>query len=366
MLSLFRDLFVNWTIIVSFLTFGNLVMRERFPRLTSKSRALIAIFSGIVGCLLMLYGIKIAPSIIIDFRIIPIMIMGIYYTPAATMITAVIIGVFRISFMGLNNSSVFGFAIAIIMGVFCGFIGKSKINIGMKWALSMLIACIAFDFAFTILISDHILLLTVLIAYSLSFLTVSGLTYILIKYLNRSNQNYIQLQSASSIDFLTGLSNVKCFYDSLNFSLNYAKENSKCIALLFIDIDFFKRINDSYGHSNGDLALKEISDILTKYSRDIDVVSRIGGEEFTVILTDCELTDAILIAERMRNAISQHAITLDDGRIIKTTVSIGVSCYPQTASDMDSLLRQADSALYEAKKSGRNGVHVYNFTSSNR
>ena len=126
--------------------------------------------------------------------------------------------------------------------------------------------------------------------------------------------------------------------------------------MLFIDIDFFKKVNDIYGHLNGDRVLKEVGQILIKLSRDTDIVARKGREEFTVLLMDCGVSKALKVAERIRKTIEENIFISEQNEEIRITISIGVSSFPDTIADEEKLTEQADIALYRAKRSGRNKV----------
>ncbi len=123
-----------------------------------------------------------------------------------------------------------------------------------------------------------------------------------------------------------------------------------------VDIDFFKKVNDTYGHIEGDIVLKELGLILSENCRHFDEVSRIGGEEFSVLLPDCAYPRAMQIAERIKDAVKIHTFTLSTGVKIHITISIGVASYPETIQDIEKLMEKADTALYAAKRSGRNRV----------
>ncbi|HEY9161074.1 MAG TPA: GGDEF domain-containing protein [Methylomusa anaerophila] len=157
-------------------------------------------------------------------------------------------------------------------------------------------------------------------------------------------------------DFLTGLNNVRQFDTLLNKAINEANERNENLSFLFIDVDFFKKVNDTYGHTEGDLVLKQLGDIIKNTCRSFDIVSRNGGEEFSAILLDCPLDRAVKVAERVRNNIEHHGFILSTGQEIKMTVSIGVSSYPEDTLDADKLVEYSDIALYNAKREGRNNV----------
>jgi diguanylate cyclase len=130
------------------------------------------------------------------------------------------------------------------------------------------------------------------------------------------------------------------------------------LSLLYMDIDFFKRVNDTYGHGNGDLVLQQVAFLIRSGSRNDDIVSRNGGEEFTVLMKGCPAKTALAIAERMRSVVEGHYFELSDGINIQITMSIGVAVYPDTTRDLGRLAEQADKALYRAKALGRNKVVI--------
>jgi diguanylate cyclase (GGDEF)-like protein len=124
-----------------------------------------------------------------------------------------------------------------------------------------------------------------------------------------------------------------------------------------LDIDDFKRVNDTYGHQQGDLVLVEVARCLRSLSRDIDEPARYGGEELAVILPQTDLVGAELLAERMRATIADLAIKRLDGQgVLQVTASFGVASFPESADGRESLIAAADAALYRAKRGGKNRV----------
>lgn len=139
---------------------------------------------------------------------------------------------------------------------------------------------------------------------------------------------YKQFEEYSTKDYLTGLNNFRQFDLSLNELSKKAMQFHGTLSLIAIDIDYFKRINDTYGHPAGDEVLKQLSEILSKNCRFIDVVSRNGGEEFSILLPECTLQESVSIAERVRLAAKQNPFQLPDGSSIHLTISLGVATYP--------------------------------------
>ncbi|MBL1321290.1 MAG: GGDEF domain-containing protein [Methylophaga sp.] len=167
---------------------------------------------------------------------------------------------------------------------------------------------------------------------------------------------YREAQAAALQDKLTGLNNRGAFDKSLKREIDLAQRQHSPMSLVMLDIDFFKAVNDTYGHSAGDLALKKLAKSLTDSMRASDIAFRYGGEEFTLILSNTDSKAALLVAERIRIAISQ--LNCNDGsRTFGFTVSLGVAQLKH-GEKSESLFSRADSALYKAKKAGRNQTTI--------
>jgi diguanylate cyclase (GGDEF)-like protein len=160
-------------------------------------------------------------------------------------------------------------------------------------------------------------------------------------------------------DQLTGLPNRVLLDDRMRQSIQRAKRNRQKVAVLMVDIDYFKRINDSLGHAAGDSMLDAVAKKLCAAVRQTDTVARMGGDEFVIVMP--EFRDE-KDAERCAEAIIQKVATptMVGNREVNVTVSVGLCIFPDCANDADSLLKNADAALYEAKESGRNTFHVFN------
>ncbi len=163
---------------------------------------------------------------------------------------------------------------------------------------------------------------------------------------------YQEMQQQALTDALTGCYNRRSFEMQLERDLHLATRMKQPVSLVMIDIDYFKRINDTYGHDAGDAALRLIADALREELRGVDTAVRYGGEEFAVILPQANLEGAWLVAERLRARI--EGITLSKGERI--TASLGVASFPQHAGTRELLVTTADRALYQAKRTGRNRI----------
>lgn len=171
--------------------------------------------------------------------------------------------------------------------------------------------------------------------------------------INEIRQAEVALQHLVTHDTLTDLPNRFLMVDRLSQLLARAKRSGTAFAVLFMDIDRFKDVNDSHGHEFGDLLLRAVAQRLTKSVRQSDTVARIGGDEFVIILeTVHQVADADTVALKVLHAIARP-FALDRHRV-KATVSIGVSFYPENGEDADTLVRAADYAMYLAKKEGGN------------
>ena len=167
-----------------------------------------------------------------------------------------------------------------------------------------------------------------------------------------------QLKQQAQFDELTGLPNRVLFHDRLNQSIKYAKRTGKDVVLMFLDLDRFKQVNDTMGHEAGDLLLSTAASRIVSCVRDSDTVARLGGDEFTVILP--QLTHPFYVELVVRKILEQLAqpFILPQGRAV-VSGSVGITCYPGDAHDMDSLIKHADSAMYQAKSAGRSTFRFY-------
>lgn len=162
-------------------------------------------------------------------------------------------------------------------------------------------------------------------------------------------------------DFLTGLKTRGYFEQQLDLELARAERRGTPIAVLMIDIDHFKRLNDTHGHPAGDIVLRDVAAILTHDLREIDIAARYGGEEFVLLLPETDLQGAKLVAQRLRSSVEQanFFIGTATGKPEHVTISIGVALFPEEARFKRDLLEASDTALYKAKAQGRNRVVLY-------
>jgi two-component system cell cycle response regulator len=174
---------------------------------------------------------------------------------------------------------------------------------------------------------------------------------------------YARARNLVNIDDLTGLYNYRYLDLTLNRELKRAERYGSHLSVLFLDLDFFKTVNDTHGHMVGSKVLSEVGTLLKQSVREEDTVIRYGGDEYTVILVETDAAGAAVVAERIRRAIAEHRFLAGEGFDIHVTASIGCACYPEDTSTRAGLLELADQAMYRGKASGKNVVyHIGNAT----
>jgi diguanylate cyclase (GGDEF)-like protein len=179
-----------------------------------------------------------------------------------------------------------------------------------------------------------------------------------VKEWKHSEQRAADLQTLAAIDPLTGVSNRRQFDILGQAELARCQRYLRPLSLLLLDIDHFKDVNDSLGHDAGDWVLKHLAEILTWSKRDADLVARIGGEEFAILLPETGQQAARTVAERLSELVRSFSFSVN-GEKLRVTVSIGVAEATQSTPGIEALLRNADHALYQAKRAGRDRVVVH-------
>ncbi|WP_058764329.1 MULTISPECIES: GGDEF domain-containing protein [Exiguobacterium] len=208
------------------------------------------------------------------------------------------------------------------------------------------------------------LLAFITIGYSAGFLL--HIVYGGIHKIQRSERLISKYKEAAFTDALTGLGNRRRFEEEMKRVDEEVINGTQDVALLFLDIDHFKSINDTYGHDAGDAILIELGNRLTKTARTDDMVCRNGGEEFSVLLADCTLSQGFVIGKRYLRQIAETPFLLPDGSFIDVTVSIGIASTSESKIATSSqLIKKADVGLYVAKRSGRNRLGKWNEKKAN-
>ena len=199
---------------------------------------------------------------------------------------------------------------------------------------------------FNLWIEVVIPLFVILITFAISYLA---------KYLIKSRDFEHQYKLATT-DGLTELYNHRYFQDTLRKQIDASKRYEQKFSLIILDIDFFKKFNDKYGHQVGDEVLRTVAKILKKNTRTTDYVCRYGGEEMSIILPQTAKAEALINAQRICDAVAQTPLKISNNKEVKITISLGVSTFPENGETPQTLIEYADQALYQAKENGRNQV----------
>lgn len=189
----------------------------------------------------------------------------------------------------------------------------------------------------------------------LIFATIVFIAMLIVKYLIKSKDFELQYKLATT-DGLTGLYNHRYFQEQMTNTLEHSKRYETEFSLIIIDIDYFKKFNDSFGHQCGDRVLRLVAQTLKRNVRATDIVCRYGGEEMSIILPNIGYQDAIFTAEKLCKTIAEQNIHTNNDKTAKVTISLGVATYPKDAQTTQDLIKIADDRLYKAKENGRNQV----------
>jgi len=364
LLAFVDDLFVNLCVLIS-LIFIYLQVRKKLRVKESYTSSVIVdgLAGGFLGFLLMYFSIQVTAETIVDLRFVPVMLLVLFLGVPHAVVGAIVIVMGRFIF-GLTTSAL---AAAILMfALILGFIiihqlfkkYDAKANPYKKGFVMIIFSNSVFSIVISWLIDDFLVLKSLISCYWVISIMGGLIAIIFVEYILKTQFLLMKYEEESTTDFLTGLNNVRQFDAVWNILATSAAAKKERLSLLIIDIDHFKNVNDAYGHPVGDRILKELGKVLKEASRSFDIVSRNGGEEFSVILPDCANGQAVEIAERIRTAVEIHEFKVSPLDPINITVSIGAATYPETVADISQLVGTADEYLYQAKRTGRNRVCI--------
>ncbi|MEK3881534.1 diguanylate cyclase [Paenibacillus sp. PL2-23] len=354
-LNTLQDLIANFAIVTAYLFLVNqVILRKQHKNLPSsyQLKLQVGFMAGILGIILMVFTVKMNGTYV-DFRQIAIILAAMFGGIIPAVLSGLIIGGVRLLAFGeVTTPTIVAAANTLVIAMMLGMIGRSSMSFWSKWTWSLLVCSVMTSAVFVINTGYNGMMTS---AVYITMMALGGVfTAYLNEFLIKAKAQFEKIEREATVDYLTGLNNHRTFDERYQSLLQSATEKNECLSIALVDIDFFKRVNDQYGHGNGDLVLKQLGEILMKTTRSFDTVSRNGGEEFSVIMYDTPHKHSLQIAERLRHAVSRHRFRLNDGRTIPLTVSIGVATYPDTEREL--LLDDADKALYAAKLGGRNTV----------
>lgn len=355
-----KELFVNACIFVAFIFIGSQILQK--TEIENKASASIQIVSGILngilGIILMFFSVPLYPGVIMDLRHLTIIVGTICFGWGSAVITGGLLVLFRILYYGISYSSILGGGTILAITLGCILIGLLRFSTKIKWIYMCVLSGVVFTGFVSYLTEDTSRLKQIIILYWIGTIISNIIVFNLVQYLSKAHLTMKKLKEEATRDYLTGLNNVRSFDRLFNELIGRAHERKENISMLAIDIDFFKKVNDTYGHLAGDAVLQQLSGILSDAVRDFDVVARVGGEEFNVILRDCDKEHSYQIAERIRKRVEANIFRLPCGTAISITISIGVAVFPSTVTDINLIKEKTDEKLYEAKRSGRNKICI--------
>jgi diguanylate cyclase len=352
------DLIINISLIMSFTFVWHQLFRKNRLTIASPNtiKVVDGILAGLLGIILMHYSIGVNEMTILDLRHIPVILVAFYGGFLPTIISAAVIIAGRF-FIAVNYSSYVALfmmlAIAIGSGVIIRYL---KAGPWKRWTVLLLYSQLIFSAALYIVVDNYSEVLDFALFHVLSTLIGGYLTLYFVDYIRNTSERYYRYKENAQRDALTGLYNVRSFDSHYNRMIQEAIEENETCAICLIDVDHFKQINDTYGHTAGDEVLKQLAELLSRLTRAGDILSRNGGEEFSLLLPCCTEHQAKEIAGRVREAVYEHGFLLPDQNKLQLSVSVGVSAFIPGSEERESLFQEADEALYKAKQSGRNIV----------
>lgn len=332
--------------------------RIRVPFPSMRIQMIGGLLFGIYGTVLMNYSFPLNETTIVDLRHLAIVTAAVYLGGMASVISGLVISILRIVMFGMSSAAIdaaFVMTIIGLSGVYFAYAPWPRLTKIITMNL------LGMTLIFVILMLNTTSMSSLMKVYPLQMTIsfVGGIfIYFIAEFINKSNEMLFLLERKATTDHLTNLSNRRQFEKSLELELERARESKQKLSLLVIDIDRFKKVNDTFGHTSGDAVLKQLGQLLIEHARSADIVSRNGGEEFAILLLDCGHHQAMAIAESIRQSVEKYHFALPDGNTIRLTISIGVAVFPDHCDDRDDndFFEQADRALYEAKNTGRNRI----------
>lgn len=354
-----NGILINLSFLVSCLCIGILVshkhrMDRRTKQRLSLSSCLFGIFTGCMGIVLMIFAARTGNGTAVDFHCVAILLAAICGGVFPLVLCAVLQILYLVLSSGFGMAAICGVCTIFLTAAASGLAVRAKLTQGKKWALCTALSVPIASISYLPLLPSGGFWST-FAAFSAALLPASALAYDIVCAALSNDALIRRLRRESARDYLTGLNNVRKFDKMYNIAVRSALNRHQSLALLMCDIDFFKKVNNHYGHRNGDAILVQLSGILQRnFPR--SVISRNGGEEFTVLLRNRTEPQALAEAEHLRTDVEHSGFALLDGSEIRITISVGVASCFRPGEEADRLLERADTALYMAKRGGRNKV----------
>lgn len=348
-----HSLLSNFALLTAFIYFGYMI-QSRFlskKQSTPWTRAFLGLMLGLFGVVLMYYTFPIGTQTVADFRQLPVLIAVYAGGGISGGISALIIAVYRLFFLhGFSFRSMAGAVNVLITLVIALFFLRARKLSLKRWLPALMLSAANTMVLFLLVL--NISSWAAIVMYTLLFIVAGMFTYLMLQHLREADESVKMMREAATRDFLTRLYNSRAFEAMMAQKVASSNRNGAPFTLLFVDIDFFKQVNDSYGHSAGDAVLLQFADVLRDTFRPGDHIFRKGGEEFVILVDQCDAEQIEKIGERLRQNVEAHPFFLPGGGELRLTISAGSATYPNVRQE--ELIDKADQALYEAKQAGRN------------
>ncbi|WP_114569743.1 GGDEF domain-containing protein [Exiguobacterium flavidum] len=353
------DVLNNMTLILTGLYLcGKISKHPITPQSELKTRIFYGFCLGLISMLLMQMTIHPADGVLVDLRHLPVMIAAYFGGPLPTVIATMIVVVYRFT-IGFSYASWVAFSFICLVAIGTSLLVKYRDPYSLRtYFLANLWGSSLQGIVLFLVLPAELFMRTLLIVLPISF-TTGWLSLLMIRDLRMTKIMLQTYKGRAALDYLTGLQNLRSFNDLFESMKHATMLNDSRLAVIVLDIDHFKRVNDTYGHDAGDEVLRQFATRLSEGVGTQGIVSRNGGEEFTVLLDDPHPDTLWPLAESLRERIKRDPFILPDGNDLSVTASLGISCFPETTKHVDRLLKDADTAVYTAKLSGRDRVVLF-------
>ncbi|HEY0123775.1 MAG TPA: diguanylate cyclase [Rhizobium sp.] len=320
----------------------------------------VGLLFGLGGILSMSDPIRWTPGVFHDGRSILLVLAPIYGGPIGTAVAAMMMGFYRVAVGGIGAvGGVVGIGVVALAGYSLTLLPRRWVGIGWRRSALFGLATAASLIVFAFL--PPALARELFFSATLPVMTANILGVLLLSDLLEREQYRVGIQRAleneASVDPLTKLPNRRVLQREGDRCSKEAGTRDTPFSIIMLDIDHFKKINDTWGHSFGDTVLAQVADVIRQTVRKTDIAARYGGEEIVVLLPRTNAASATLVAEKIRKDIEAMVLTFDRDAI-NVTVSIGLACSQGPITDFKHVLEAADKALYRAKAGGRNRVEL--------
>lgn len=354
--SIFMNVIANISILTTAsYIFVKLIPRKKIYTLNLKQKLWMIALACLTSFLLMLFSVDLPENVILDLRYVILILLVYYFGYSVATPTAFLMAALRLLW-GINPASTRTTFMYILLGLVLPYVCKKLAEQFNKYAVLLMLNAI---FVFTIMINLYLLYYDILFSATICIilLILSNSVVIAVTFfvedLITFRSAYLKEQEQAKLDYLTGLYNMREF--NKKWQLIEEDDSIQTTAFMMMDIDHFKWINDNYGHANGNFILRQLATVLKVGAPDSELVYRVGGEEFCLILNNLTYTEQKRIAEKIRSSVAGKEFLLENGAGINMTISIGLAA-STPKKDMKNLFRLADHCLYMAKNQGRNRV----------